>query len=130
MAMTQQSADSFRAGARFFGVLFLILAALTLLSAIYLSFRADQTATQFGFSTGSSASVVSVILIGGAFVACLFAGIGYTLSLLCAIYDRQDLAVHVVGNVPPPPPGQALINAPQDSSPAPSTPLEPPRMPT
>ena len=114
MAMTQQSADSFRAGARFFGVLCRILAALTLPSAIYLSFRADHTATQFGFSTGSSAFMVSVILISGAFVACLFAGIGYTLSLLCAIYDRQDLAVHVVGNVPPPPPGYPLINAPQE----------------
>ncbi len=130
MAMTQQRAESVRAGARFFGELFLILAGFTLLSAIYLSFRADHTATQFGFSTGNSAFMAQVILIGGAFIACLFAGIGYTLSLLCAIYDRHDSAVHVVGNVPPSPPGHALINAPQEPSPAPSTPVEQLRTPT
>ena len=129
MAMGQQTADAKRAGARFFGITFQVLAVVALAAAIYWSFRADQAATQFGFGPSSSGFMAAVILVSGAFVACLFAGFGYTLGLLCAIYDRQDQSVNVAGSVTPPPRSDAPTRAPQPSkSPAPE--VDEPRMTT
>jgi hypothetical protein len=88
--MSEATQEAKRAGARIFGVLFQIMAVLTLFCTFYAAFIVTNLGSQFGIA-GSKDPATWIILASGLFASCVLAGIGYTLGILCAIYDRQAL---------------------------------------
>ena len=89
MAMNEMSSNSLRAGARFFGVLFQVLAFLALAGTLVTSIIVARLGQRAGFN-GSHDPLVWIILASGLFATFVLAGFGYALGMLCAIFDRQE----------------------------------------
>jgi hypothetical protein len=80
--------ESKRAGAHAFGIIFQLLS----LAVIVGTCVAADVVAHLGSSVGIKNShdpIVWTILASGLFAACVLAGFGYILGMLCAIYDRQ-----------------------------------------
>jgi len=89
MAMSQAVSESKRAGARTFGVLFQVLAVISFIATLYVTLNIVNLGWQFGVG-GPTDLVAWAAFATGLFVSSVLAGIGYTLGVLCAIYDRQE----------------------------------------
>ena len=97
MAMSEATRDNKRAGARILGVIFQVLALITFLGTALATVAVVKLGLFFGI-TGSN-NVPAWITFGiGLFVSCVLAGLGYTLGILCAIYDRQEPPSSAGGN--------------------------------
>ena len=99
MAMSERTMDAKYAGARFFGVLFQLLAVVTLLGTLFATAEIANLGNRIQIS-GAIDPVAGIVFVSGLFASCVLAGLGYTLGVLCAIYDRQEPAVHVVDVAP------------------------------
>jgi hypothetical protein len=87
--MNHQTMESKRAGARAFGLIFQALAFLVVLGTCI----AADIVAHLGATVGVNSNqdpFVWTILAAGLFAACVLAGFGYVLGMLCAIYDRQN----------------------------------------
>ena len=89
MSMSARVQQEKRAGARFFGVVFQFLAVLTLIGTFIAAVVVDRVGLEFGIQ-GSNNFAMWMVIASGLFVTSVLAGFGYTLGLLCAIYDRQE----------------------------------------
>lgn len=88
--MTQQKMDNKRAGARAFGIIFQCLALVTILGTLIAVANVAHKGQSVGITNNHDADIW-IISASGLFAACVLAGIGYVLGMLCAIYDRQHL---------------------------------------
>lgn len=86
--MNPRTSEAMRANARFFSVVFQTLALLTLFGTILGALEVAKLGAQIGIA-GSRDPAAWIVLIGGFVATFVFAGFGYTLGILCAIYDRQ-----------------------------------------
>jgi len=89
MSMSARVQQDKRAGARFFGAVFQFLAVLTFIGTVIAAVVVDRVGSEFGIR-GSNNFAMWMVLASGLFVTSVLAGFGYTLGLLCAIYDRQE----------------------------------------
>lgn len=89
MVVSDRSCASLRAGARFFGVLFQVLAFLTLAGTLVATFEIAKLNLRIGI-IGSQDLLAWIVFTGGLFASCVLAGFGYALGMLCAIFDRQE----------------------------------------
>ena len=89
MTMGELTRESKRAGARLFGVVFQILSVVAILGTAYATAQVANIGTQIGIGT-SHDQAVWFVLVGGLFISFVLMGFGYTLGILCAIYDRQE----------------------------------------
>ena len=87
--MSDISRRSLRNEARFFAVIFQVLAFLTLAGTLIAAFKINNVGTQVGVN-GSHDPVVWIIVAVGLFASCVLTGLGYALGMLCAIFDRQE----------------------------------------
>jgi len=94
VAMSQMTMESKRAGARAFGIILQLLAAVSVLGACIVANAVARSDSSTGVSAGHD-RVVWIILAAGLFASCVLAGLGYILGLLCAIYDRQTPGARV-----------------------------------
>lgn len=89
MATSQAAGESKRAGAATLGVTLVLLSAVTFVGTIWATFQVAHLGTQIGIS--SSNDPASWFVFGsGLFISSILLGIGYTLTFLCTIYDRQE----------------------------------------
>ncbi len=77
-----------RAGARFFGVLLQLISVLTFLGTLATAIKVEHYGADIGIG-GSHDPAVWIVLLGGILASSVLAGMGYTLGILCAIFDRQ-----------------------------------------
>jgi len=91
--------DSKRAGARAFGVIFQLLALAIIVGTCVAADVVAHTGTSVGIN-GSRDPIVWAIIASGLFAACVLAGFGYVLGMLCAIYDRQNPALAFNSSAP------------------------------
>jgi hypothetical protein len=89
MSMSEITREAKRGGARVFGIVFQFLAVIALFATVVVAFKVANLGTQIGID-GTKDPLVWIVLVSGAFVTCVLAGFGYTLGILCAIYDRQE----------------------------------------
>ena len=109
MVMSEQTGDAKRDGARIFGVIFQFLAFVSIVATLFAMARIASLGNAFGVDPTND-PLIWFVLASGIFVTCVFMGIGYTLGILCAIYDRQESKQVVATKVPaayaPKPPPQ------------------------
>lgn len=90
--MSVEARESARAGARVVGVLLQCLAVVCLIGAFVIAYELAQ-AGQRDLGVPASNDPAPWITLGVGLIAALtFAGLGYSLAILCAIYDRQTSA--------------------------------------
>jgi hypothetical protein len=87
--MSEPTREVKYAGARVFGIVFQFLAVIALFATVAVALKVANVGTQIGIN-GTKDPLVWIVLVSGAFVTCVLAGFGYTLGILCAIYDRQE----------------------------------------
>ena len=96
MAMSEAASESKRAGAATLGVTLELLSIVTFAGTIWATFKVAELGTQIGIS--STNDPASWFVFGaGLFISSVLLGIGYTLTFLCAIYDRQKSRSSGVG---------------------------------
>ena len=88
--MSEDTQKAKRAGARIFGSIFQFLAVFALLGTIWATAEVASLGSQIGID-GTKDPATWIVLVSGLFVSCVLAGFGYTLGMLCAIYDRQSM---------------------------------------
>jgi hypothetical protein len=91
VALSQRNSEELRGNVRFLGLLFQILAVLSLVATAFTALKVSQVETQVGFRTTSNPAILFIVL-GGIMAALIFTAIGHGLGILCAIYDRQEWA--------------------------------------
>lgn len=89
MAMSEATRVNKRAGARILGVIFQVLALLSLIGTILATAAVIKLGIFFNIAGSNNVPAWITFLIG-LFVTCVLGGLGYTLGILCAIYDRQE----------------------------------------
>jgi hypothetical protein len=99
MVMSELTNDSKRDGARIFGVIFQFLAFVSIAVTLYAMARIANLGNAFGVNP-SNDPLIWFVLASGIFVTCVFMGMGYTLGILCAVYDRQESSRQVVTQEP------------------------------
>ena len=99
MAMSEDTGDAKRAGARILGVIFQLLAVAAMVGTMAATAYVANLGTQIGID-GTKDPVTWIVLASGLFMTCVLAGLGYILGILCAIYDRQEAAKPVLNVVP------------------------------
>ncbi len=87
--------DNKRAGARAFGIIFQLLSLAVILGTIVTANVVARSGASVG-TNGNHDPIVWTIVASGLFAACVLAGFGYVLGMLCAIYDRQTLGRTVI----------------------------------
>jgi len=89
MPMKPATTEAKREGARWIGGLFQFLALVTLVGTAIGGIKISSVDSQIGLSNVHD-PLMWIVLMGGIIAAAVFAGFGYTLGILCAIYDRQE----------------------------------------
>lgn len=87
--MNHQTIESKRAGARALGLIFQALAFVVVLG----TFIVVDVVAHWGVTVGINSNrdpLVWTVVAAGLFAACVLAGFGYVLGMLCVIYDRQS----------------------------------------
>ena len=87
--MSDISRRSLRNEARFFAVIFQVLAFLTLAGTLIAIFKINNVGTQVDVNGSWPDPGVWIIVAVGLFASCVLTGLGYALGMLCAIFDRQ-----------------------------------------
>jgi hypothetical protein len=90
--MNNNARAAIRLNARTVGVTLQALSAFTFLGTIYATMKVANLGSELGLS-GSNDPAPWIVLVTGVFVAMLLAGVGYSLAMLCAIYDRQTPSI-------------------------------------
>ncbi len=92
--MNLRTQMAYRVNARAFGVTLLIFSVASLLGTIWAYFKVSSLGTQIGVNAVQDPASW-VVLVGGMFITFALAGLGTTLGILCAIYDRQEASTPV-----------------------------------
>jgi hypothetical protein len=92
--MNERTSEGIRTNSRVVGIAFQVLAMLTFSGTIILAFKVANLGSEVGVQP-SNDPAPWLIFAAGTFASLLMTGIGSTLGMLCAIYDRQ------VSNRPP-----------------------------
>jgi len=96
---------------------FQFLAVISLTGTLITTVTVSSLGSTFGID-GANDPVAWLVFVGGLFVTCVLAGFGYTVGILCAIYDRNEPTVSTV--VSGSSPGTANIDrrpAPHETNP-------------
>jgi hypothetical protein len=99
MTMSERTGDAKRDGARVFGVIFQVLASLSLVGTLIATVKVVNLGADAGIDKTHD-PFAWIVLVSGLFVTCVLTGIGYILGVLCAIYDRQDTLGSLSGTGP------------------------------
>jgi len=86
--MNERTSEGIRANSRVVGIAFQVLAILTFGGTIILAFKVANLGSEVGVQP-SNDPAPWIIFVAGAFASLLMTGVGSTLGMLCAIYDRQ-----------------------------------------
>jgi amino acid transporter len=89
--MSEATRDTVRSNARVVGVLLQCLAVVTLVATFIVAITVAQQGKQLLGVTATHDPVPWIVLAAGVIASLIFAGLGYTLAMLCAIYDRQAI---------------------------------------
>jgi hypothetical protein len=88
MSMSVRSGEALRENSRTLGVIFQALSVLTMLATIYATMKVSSVGSQLGVGAIHD-PLAWFIFLGGMFAALMLTGIGHSLGMLCAIFDRQ-----------------------------------------
>ena len=97
----ESASDAIRSNARVVGVLLQCLAVVTLVGTLIVAITVAQKGQQYFDVPAAHDPVPWIVLASGVSASLIFAGLGYALAMLCAIYDRQEIAV----------PAQVVLNS-------------------
>jgi hypothetical protein len=87
--MSETTRDNVRCNARVVGILLQCLSVVTLVATFVVVVTVAQQGQQLFGVTATHDPAPWIVLAAGVIASLIFAGLGYTLGMLCAIYDRQ-----------------------------------------
>jgi hypothetical protein len=87
--MNERTSEGIRANSRVVGVAFQVLAILSFCGTIVVTAKVANFGSEIGVQP-SNDPAPWLVFIAGAFASLLLTGVGSTLGILCAIYDRQE----------------------------------------
>ncbi|HEY5266499.1 MAG TPA: hypothetical protein VIJ40_06780 [Acidimicrobiales bacterium] len=96
MPISSRTSGEIRANSRPWGKLFQALALLTFAATIYGTFKVSSLGSEIGIGAIHN-PLTWFVFLGGSFAALMLIGIGQTLGILCAIYDRQVTTPEMIG---------------------------------
>lgn len=87
--ISEATSYSIRSNARIVGLILQCVAVVTLLGAFVAAFDVAQKGQQYLNVAASHDPAAWIVLAIGVIASLIFAGLGYSLAMLCALYDRQ-----------------------------------------
>jgi hypothetical protein len=87
--MGEATSEAVRGNARVVGVLLQCLSLVTLIATFIVAIAIAQQGQQLLGLTATHDPAPWIVLAAGVIASLMFAGLGYALGMLCAIYDRQ-----------------------------------------
>jgi hypothetical protein len=85
-----KKADAIRVDAYAVSIIIRLIAFLSFVVTIYFTYKAESLGWSLGLNTSSN-PFPWIIFAAGSFASLMIFGIGLTLAMLCAVYDRQEI---------------------------------------